>query len=88
MMRVSPGAIKLILAMCSFNINFQRVFTSLGARGIDACLVGVTTKIDEAMNEGLTREFTPDEVDKALSQMHPLKALGLDGFGVSFFQQH
>lgn len=56
----------------------QKVFTSLGARGIDACLAGMTAKVDGVMKE----------VDKALSQMHLLKASGPDGFGVSFYQQH
>lgn len=42
-------------------------------------------RITQSMNEGLTREFTPDEVNVALGQMSTLKALGPDGFGVYFF---
>jgi len=34
------------------------------------------------------REFTGDEVDRALFQMHPVRAPGPDGFGVCFFQKH
>lgn len=36
----------------------------------------------------LTKEFTMEEVDTALSQMSPLKAPRPDGFSVSFFQKH
>jgi hypothetical protein len=35
-----------------------------------------------------TRIFTSEEVDRALAQMSPMKAPGLDGFGVSFFNHH
>lgn len=34
----------------------------------------------------LTREFQAYEVKKALDQMHPLKALGLDGMSTLFYQ--
>jgi len=35
-----------------------------------------------------TRIFTSEEVDRALAQMSPMKAPGLDGFGVSFVNHH
>jgi hypothetical protein len=37
------------------------------------------------MNEMLTEVFTPEEVNQALAQMHPLKSPGPDGFGGCFF---
>ena len=40
------------------------------------------------MNESLIREFTRDEVVVVLKQIHPYKALGLDGMSVVFFQKH
>jgi hypothetical protein len=40
------------------------------------------------MNEMLTEVFTPEEVNQALAQMHPLKSPGPDGFGGCFFQNH
>jgi hypothetical protein len=40
------------------------------------------------MNAFLTAAFTPEEVNQALFQMHPLKSLGPDGFGASFYQTH
>jgi hypothetical protein len=45
----------------------------------------VQPRITQTMNEGLTREFSPEEVNDALGQMVPLKAPGSDGFGVCFF---
>lgn len=38
------------------------------------------------MNAELTPHYTPEEIDAALSQMHPLKAPGPDGYGVCFYQ--
>ncbi len=33
----------------------------------------------------LQRDFTPEEVDQAIFQIHPLKAPGPDGYGACFF---
>ena len=40
------------------------------------------------MNEMLCQPFTPEEVEVALFQMGPNKALGEDGFTAGFFQKH
>jgi hypothetical protein len=40
------------------------------------------------MNALLSAVFTPEEVDQALDQMHPLKSPGPDSFGASFYQKH
>ncbi|XP_042972799.1 uncharacterized protein LOC122304606 [Carya illinoinensis] len=45
-------------------------------------------KVSEDMNAKLTQQFTAVEVEKALFQMGPYKALGLDGYGACFFQHH
>ena len=39
------------------------------------------------MNEMLCQPFTPEEVEVALFQMGPNKALGEDGFTAGFFQK-
>lgn len=39
------------------------------------------------MNENLIKDFTAKEVKSALQQMHPTKALGLDGMSAIFFQK-
>ena len=42
-------------------------------------LSSVARVVTDGMNETLTQPYTKDEVRKALFQMHPSKALGLDG---------
>lgn len=44
-------------------------------------------KVTEEMNIVLTKEFQPDEVWKALQQMHPMKSLGPDGIPPVFNQK-
>ena len=39
------------------------------------------------MNKNLIKDFTAKEVKSALQQMHPTKALGLDGMSAIFFQK-
>lgn len=56
--------------------------------GLDECLSTVSTKVSPEMNALLLKPFLPEEIDHALAQMSLLKAPGLDGFGVSFFQKH
>jgi hypothetical protein len=40
------------------------------------------------MNSSLLWPFTHEEIDGALAQMSPLKALGPDEYGVCFFEKH
>lgn len=50
--------------------------------------MGLRSGISKAMNDDLSKNFIVDEVYKALSQMHPTKAIGLDGMPLAFFQHH
>jgi hypothetical protein len=64
------------------------VYSSGTTIGQQECFAKIQPRITQEMNLGLTRLFTPDEVDIALAQMPALKAPGPNGFGVSFFNQH
>ncbi|XP_062011862.1 uncharacterized protein LOC133728462 [Rosa rugosa] len=44
--------------------------------------------ISNEMNSQLIKEFSEDEVLKALKQMHPMKAPGPDGFSPIFYQRY
>lgn len=48
----------------------------------------VPRKVTDQMNSFLDREFSSEEVEKALFMMHPGKAPGVDGFNAGFFQRH
>ncbi|GLT66646.1 hypothetical protein SLA2020_390010 [Shorea laevis] len=67
---------------------FQSLYTSASPSGIEDSLGEVQHRVTAEMNASLLQEFTSDEVHIALSQMHPLKSPGPDGFSVSFYQRH
>jgi hypothetical protein len=67
---------------------YQNLYTSHGYRHMHELIDLVPVKVSNEMNEDLTRAFTADEVSKALFQMAPSKAPGIDGFTAGFFQRH
>lgn len=70
--------LKYFAEICSTNfpVDFK---ASLGAMG---------SRVSEAMNEDLLREFREKEVCRALMQMHPTKSPGLDGMPPIFYQRY
>ncbi|KAL0291473.1 UNVERIFIED_CONTAM: hypothetical protein Scaly_2635700 [Sesamum calycinum] len=46
---------------------------------MERVLTSMERRVTEAMNDDLTRSFTPDEITRALHQMHPLKSPRPDG---------
>lgn len=48
----------------------------------------IDTRISDNMNVELCRDFTAEEISNALLRMGPLKAPGLNGFPMFFFQNH
>ena len=64
----------------------QKLFTSKGTQGVEDCLTSLEPRVTSSMNEELLREFTVEDIDAALSQMHPLISPGLDRFSACFYQ--
>ena len=67
---------------------FQELFTSAGPTVSDEMLEAIQPKVTDRMNEVLMQDFRAAEVEKALKQMHPLKAPGPDGMPPLFFQHY
>ena len=53
---------------------------------MSGCLEGLDGRVTMEMNSKLLANFTPEEVEEALKQMHPFKSLGPNGFAVGFYQ--
>jgi ribonuclease HI len=70
---------------CAF---YQNLFTA--QQDVDPALICqyVPRRVTEEMITELDREFTEEEVERALFQMKPGKAPGADGFNAGFFQTH
>lgn len=66
---------------------YTSLFTSRGNLNMRVTVDVVEHKVTKVMNEALTQTFTEDEVAKALFQMHPTKALGLDGMSAIFYKK-
>jgi len=66
---------------------FEKLFTTQGPSRIQECLMYVEPSVTAAMNCTLEQPFVEAEVVFALSEMHPLKAPGLDGFPTAFYQK-
>lgn len=73
--------------MASLFVDFyQGLFQSSNPSQIDEVLEDTPWSVLPTMNSLLIGEFTKAKVDYALKQMSPLKALGLDGMPLVFYQ--
>jgi hypothetical protein len=70
-----------------FMAFYQKLFTTEGTQGAKECLEATEQRVPPAMNEALLKEFTMEDVDVALSQMHQLKSPGPNGFSACFYQR-
>ena len=48
----------------------------------------IPTKVTKEMNQLIIKEFTREEIEVALNQMHPIKAPGPNGMSAIFFQKY
>ena len=67
---------------------FKNLYTNSYPTRILEVLDTSPTSVTEDMNQLLIQEFTREEVEVALKQMHPTKALGPDGMSAIFFQKY
>ena len=67
---------------------FENLYMSQGFRQMEDLLEYVPSRVTDRMNHELQKPYTAEEVKKALFQMAPSKAPGVDGFTAGFFQRH
>jgi hypothetical protein len=67
---------------------YQALYHSQGFRDMDELLHLVEPKVTEQMNVGMDAAYTEEEITKALFQMAPSKAPGVDGFTAGVFHRH
>lgn len=70
------------------SLFYQELYQSQGYRPMNELLDVVPTRVIEAMNELLDKDFVAEEVKRALFDMAPSKAPGVDGFTAGFYQRH
>ena len=67
---------------------FQQLYTTTNSNEIGAILDKVDQVFTPNLNQNLLQPYTPDEIKRALFQMHPSKSPGLDGMSPFFFQKY
>ena len=65
---------------------FKNLYSSAYPSRISDVLDSIPTKVTEGMNQSLIKEFTREEIEVALNQMHPTKAPGPDSMSAIFFK--
>ena len=67
---------------------FEKMYTTSYPFREAEVIATIPTRIIDEMNQFLIKEFTKEEVEEALKQMHPTKAPGPDGMSTIFFQKY
>ena len=67
---------------------FQALFTSAQPSNMETVLDLVERLVTPDMNQQLLQPYTPEEIKRALFQMHPSKSPGPDGMSPFFFQKY
>ncbi|XP_060970043.1 uncharacterized protein LOC115713657 [Cannabis sativa] len=66
---------------------FSDIFTSTSSN-FDPVVSGIRPTITSVQNDSLLQQVTPEEIKKALFQMHPDKSPGPDGMTPGFYQKY
>lgn len=66
----------------------HRLFTTTNPNQMDNVLNNMHRVVTPNMNHTLLQPYSPDEVKRALFQMHPSKSLSLDDMSPFFFQKY
>ena len=67
---------------------YQNLFTSSSPSNFEEVIKTIPHVVTDEMNDMLTTEFHIEEVEVALKQMAPLKALGPNGMPPLFYQSY
>ena len=67
---------------------FENLYTTSHPSRISKLTRAIPTRVTPKMNQSLIKQFTKEEVETALKQMHPTKAPGPDGMSAIFFQKY
>ena len=67
---------------------FERLYMTSNPDKILEVVEAIDPKVSTDMNQSLIKQFTRDEVEAALKQMHPSKSPGPDGMPALFYQKY
>ena len=67
---------------------FQKLYTTSYPSRVAKVIATIPTRVTSEMNQSLMKEFTREEVEEALKQMHLTKTPGPDGMSAIFFQKY
>ena len=66
--------------------TFESIFKSDHPTNFNTSLEAINQRVSSEMNDRLVAKFNLEEVRRALKQMHPTEAPGLDGMSPIFYQ--
>ena len=67
---------------------YSELFTTSNLTQLEEVLANISQVVSDSMNADLLKPFVKQQVDVALNQMAPLKALGPDGMPPIFYQHY
>ena len=67
---------------------FEKLYMTSHPEKILEVVEAIDPKVSDEMNQCLIKQFTRDEIEAALKQMHPTKSPGLDGMPAIFYKKY